>query len=199
MVEQWITKSKFIARNLHSRGYERTPLIQRKLTRYCVWHLLTKVLQMMHEMRYQSEWSNEKNEMYKRLKTIIYRWQRPWGNHMLFRRSLCVLFCECVFSSFFSNHPSLFVSFTQPCYGWICTVFFLCSRLSPTMQCAVVSSGLRTRTGELFPFYQYVDCMKCEKVCMCVCVSLCSSNSVIPYLDAWSRYPCWYVECQNIF
>lgn len=53
------------------------------------------------------------------------------------------------------------------------------SRLEPTVQYAVVSSELR----ELFPFYQYVDCMKCEYILYSIERER-ESARVIPCFDA---------------
>lgn len=68
--------------------------------------------------------------------------------------------------------------------------------MNPTLQCAV---GLKwigrvsvcVRESKVFPFYQYVDCMKCEYV-----YHFAALNDSVS--DGWDLDPNWYLERQNI-
>lgn len=137
----------------------------------------------------------------KRLKTIIYRWHSPLGNHMLYVAFMRFILCERVrllwlwlmfffLSRFTQSWSPLFaLSFTLPCKCWV-WVF----RFEPTVQYAVVSSELR----ELFPFYQYVDCMKCEYIHFLFTAREYSSDSVF-WCFILNSDPNWYLARQNIF
>lgn len=197
-------------RYIHTDKIE--PLIQITiLTLYCVWHLPTKVLQMMHEMRYQSEfiWRREKNEReserYKRLKTIIYRWQSPLGNHMLCSAFMRFIWWERVFFfRRFSNHPSLFVSFTLQCNVeyTVCVRFF--SSFGRIPQCSVQWSQVGCKR-ELENFSHSINTSIAwnvrarERLYLFAAAAAAANSCDFQYLDAWSWYRSWYVECQNIF
>lgn len=103
----------------------------------------------------KSKW--EKKFRLKRLKTIIYRWHSPLGNHMLYVAFMRFILCErvrcavVVATTFFQAIMLLCLRTHSLCRVNIENV----ANPQCSMQWSLVNCS------KLFPFYQYVDCMKC--------------------------------------